>query len=102
MEVKVPDTITTWYASGFALSPSDGIGVAAPATVKAFQPFFISLTLPYSVIRGEKIKIPATVFNYLDDCLVVSEKQLHSQYSFIYSYIWAPLKTHPCPQSYLE
>ena len=64
MEVKVPDTITTWYANG----------VAAPASVKAFQPFFISLSLPYSVIRGETVKIPATLFNYLDDCLVVSFK----------------------------
>ena len=74
MEVKVPDTITTWYANGLALSPSVGIGVAAPASVKAFQPFFISLSLPYSVIRGETVKIPATLFNYLDDCLVVSFK----------------------------
>ena len=70
VKVKVPDTITTWYA----LSPSVGIGVATPASVKAFQPFFISLSLPYSVIRIETLKIPATVFNYLDDCLVVSFK----------------------------
>ena len=69
--VKIPDTITTWYASGFALSSIDGIGIASPASVRAFQPFFISLALPYSVIRGEGVKIPTTVFNYLDDCLVV-------------------------------
>ena len=74
MEVKVPDTITTWYANGFALSPPVGIGVAVPAIVKAFQSFFISLSLPYSVIRGQTVKIPATLFNYLDDCLGVSFK----------------------------
>lgn len=32
-----------------------------------FQPFFISLDLPYSVKRGEVVSIPVGVFNYLDD-----------------------------------
>ncbi|XP_057303118.1 alpha-1-macroglobulin-like [Hydractinia symbiolongicarpus] len=71
LEVKVPDTITTWYASGFAMSTTAGIGVAAPASIQAFQPFFVSLALPYSLIRGETVKVPTTVFNYLDDCLVI-------------------------------
>ena len=69
---KVPDTITTWFANGFALSSTDGIGVASPAALRAFQPFFVSLTLPYSVVRGESLKVPATVFNYLKECLAVS------------------------------
>ena len=83
IEETVPDTISTWYANGYALSPSVGIGVATSASVKAFQPFFISLSLPYSVIRSETLKIPATLFNYLDDCLVVSFKYtLHKRWSF--------------------
>lgn len=53
------------------MSTTDGIGVAAPASMQAFQPFFVSLILPYSVIQGETVKLPTTVFNYLDDCLVV-------------------------------
>jgi len=68
---KVPDTITTWFANGFALSSTDGIGVASPAALRAFQPFFVSLTLPYSVVRGESLKVPATVFNYLKECLAI-------------------------------
>ena len=74
MTVKVPDTITTWVASGFAINEQQGLGVAKPANLKAFQPFFISLTLPYSVIRGEDVTIPAAVFSYLDRsiCLTVS------------------------------
>ncbi|XP_057308923.1 pregnancy zone protein-like isoform X2 [Hydractinia symbiolongicarpus] len=71
LQVKIPDTITTWYASGFAMSTRAGIGVAAPASIQAFQPFFVSVALPYSVIRGETVKVPTTVFNYLDDCLVI-------------------------------
>ncbi|XP_071785161.1 CD109 antigen-like isoform X2 [Asterias amurensis] len=62
----VPDTITSWVASAFAMSTQTGIGVAeSPAKVKVFQPFFVSLTLPYSVIRGEKLVIKATIFNYM-------------------------------------
>ncbi|XP_033626083.1 CD109 antigen-like isoform X2 [Asterias rubens] len=62
----VPDTITSWVASAFAMSTQTGIGVAeSAAKVKVFQPFFVSLTLPYSVIRGEKLVIKATIFNYM-------------------------------------
>ena len=71
--MKVPDTITAWYASGFGISQSAGLGVAEPTELLAFQPFFISLTLPYSVIRNEEVTIPATIFSYLRKaCMTVS------------------------------
>ena len=72
MEVKVPDTITTWYASGFAISDQDGLGVAKPAEIRGFKAVFVSVNLPYSVIRGEMVTIPVVAFNYLDVCLNVS------------------------------
>ncbi|XP_071786205.1 CD109 antigen-like isoform X2 [Asterias amurensis] len=66
VSTTVPDTITSWVASAFAMSTQTGIGVAeSAAKVKVFQPFFLSLTLPYSVIRGEKLVIKATIFNYM-------------------------------------
>ncbi|KAM7438496.1 A-macroglobulin receptor [Porites harrisoni] len=68
---KVPDTITSWIASAFAMSNSSGLGVSKPATLKVFQSFFVSLTLPYSVIRGEEVSIIATVFNYESKCLTI-------------------------------
>ena len=71
IEAKVPDTLTTWYANAFAMSSTHGIGVASPTPFLVFQPFFVSLTLPYSMIKGETVKVPATVFNYLDSCLTV-------------------------------
>jgi hypothetical protein len=49
-----------------------GFGVAPTAYMTAFQPFFASFTLPYSVIRGEIVPVVVTVFNYLSECLVVS------------------------------
>lgn len=29
-----------------------------------FQSFFVSLNLPYSVVRGEEVALQVTVFNY--------------------------------------
>uniref|UniRef100_A0A8C3BDJ5 Alpha-2-macroglobulin-like protein 1 n=1 Tax=Cairina moschata TaxID=8855 RepID=A0A8C3BDJ5_CAIMO len=39
--------------------------------VGVFQPFFVDLSLPYSVTRGETFSLKATVFNYLKDCIQV-------------------------------
>ncbi|KAI4874838.1 hypothetical protein NFI96_025970 [Prochilodus magdalenae] len=68
--VTVPDTITTWETEAFCLSPR-GLGVAAPAQLRVFQPFFLELSLPYSIIRGEEFELKATVFNYLSKCIMV-------------------------------
>lgn len=71
--LKVPDTITSSYASGFAISKEAGMGIANPTELRVFQPFFISLNLPYSVIRGEDVMVPAAIFSYLENaCLSVS------------------------------
>ncbi|XP_036453980.1 alpha-2-macroglobulin-like isoform X2 [Colossoma macropomum] len=68
--VTVPDTITTWETEAFCLS-SRGLGVAPPAQLRVFQPFFLELSLPYSIIRGEEFELKATVFNYLSKCIMV-------------------------------
>ena len=68
----MPDTITTWYASGFAISGKDGLGVANPAEIKGFKALFVSVNLPYAVTRGELVTIPVVAFNYLSECLNVS------------------------------
>ncbi|XP_028400036.1 pregnancy zone protein-like isoform X5 [Dendronephthya gigantea] len=69
MEVEIPDTITTWVAKGFAMSSVYGMGISDKTRLKAFQPFFIQMNLPYSVIRGEEIPITVTIFNYLSSCV---------------------------------
>ncbi|XP_060738506.1 alpha-2-macroglobulin-like protein 1 [Tachysurus vachellii] len=66
----VPDSITTWQADAFCTSPV-GFGVAPKTELIAFQPFFVSLTMPSSVIRGEVFTLKATVFNYLKSCMMV-------------------------------
>ncbi|XP_055295249.1 thioester-containing protein 1 allele R1-like isoform X3 [Sitodiplosis mosellana] len=65
---KVPDTITSWIITGFSLDPISGLGLSKePRSLQVFQPFFVSLNLPYSIKRGEVLSIPVGIFNYLDD-----------------------------------
>ncbi|NXU86100.1 OVOS protein, partial [Xiphorhynchus elegans] len=68
----IPDTITKWKASAFCVEESAGFGISLPATLTAFQPFFVDLTLPYSIIRGEDFLLRANVFNYLDQCIKIN------------------------------
>nr|XP_045016056.1 CD109 antigen isoform X3 [Jaculus jaculus] len=71
-EVTVPDSITSWVASAFVISEDSGLGLTtAPVELQAFQPFFIFLNLPYSVIRGEEFALEVTIFNYLKDAIEV-------------------------------
>ncbi|XP_067310949.1 alpha-2-macroglobulin-P-like [Pseudorasbora parva] len=68
--LTVPDTITTWETEAFCLS-SIGFGLAPPALLTVFQPFFLELSLPYSIVRGESFDLKATVFSYLSKCIMV-------------------------------
>ncbi|XP_071492308.1 pregnancy zone protein-like [Diadema antillarum] len=68
---EIPHTITDWVASAFCLSPTHGVGVADSTSIRAFQPFFLSYTLPHSVLRDEKVPVKVSVFNYLTGCLTV-------------------------------
>ncbi|XP_058025716.1 alpha-2-macroglobulin-like [Ahaetulla prasina] len=70
--VTIPDTITEWKAGAFCLSADTGFGLAQPTFLKGFQPFFIELTLPYSVVRGEAFLLKVTVFSYQTDCIRVT------------------------------
>ncbi len=63
--VTVPDTITTWMLHAVAISKEAGLGMAEDELV-AFQPFFISVDLPYSAIRGEEFPVKVAVYNYLE------------------------------------
>ncbi|XP_027136076.1 alpha-2-macroglobulin-like [Larimichthys crocea] len=69
--VTVPDTITTWETEAFCLSPQ-GFGLAPRKEITVFQPFFLELSLPYSIIRGEHFELKATVFNYLSSCIMIT------------------------------
>ncbi|NXF76991.1 A2ML1 protein, partial [Sclerurus mexicanus] len=70
LQAAVPDTITEWNANAFCVADT-GFGFSPLTTLTVFQPFFVDLSLPYSVIQGETFSLKATVFNYLKDCIQI-------------------------------
>jgi CD109 antigen len=77
----VPDTITSWIASAFAVSQVAGLGVATQtANLTVFKQFFLSPNLPYSVIRGEQFALQVTVFNYMPTRLDATVTLAQSNY----------------------
>ncbi|XP_058448417.1 thioester-containing protein 1 allele S3-like isoform X2 [Malaya genurostris] len=66
----VPDTITSWIVTGFALSPTLGLGlINQPQSFIVNQQFYIVVNLPYSIKRDEVTLIQVTVFNFLGNTL---------------------------------
>ncbi|XP_031620960.1 CD109 antigen-like [Contarinia nasturtii] len=67
MKQNVPDTITSWVISAFSIDPITGLGLTKkPRVLEVFQPFFVSLNLPYSMKLGEILSIPVAIFNYME------------------------------------
>ncbi len=48
-----------------AVSKKKGLGIAEDE-LRAFQPFFAKVDLPYSAIRGEEFPVKVAVYNYLE------------------------------------
>lgn len=66
IEDLVPDTITSWHVTGFALSPSRGLGIMKyPRKFTVGKPFYMIAHLPYSIKRGEVALIQVTLYNFL-------------------------------------
>ncbi|XP_050400640.1 alpha-1-macroglobulin isoform X3 [Patella vulgata] len=66
-----PHTVTKWIGNTICTSKEVGFGFAPVTSLTTFQPFFLSFSLPYSAIRGERLPIRITVFNYLDKCVMM-------------------------------
>ncbi|XP_077202374.1 ovostatin-like [Paroedura picta] len=75
----VPDTITEWEASMFCVEDLAGFGISKPAHLTVSQPFFLEMTLPYSVVRGEDFILKANAFNYMNECTEVKATLEQSQ-----------------------
>ena len=63
--VEAPDTITTWMLRAVGMSKEHGLGIGENS-LRVFQPFFLTVDLPFSAIRGEEFPIKIALFNYLD------------------------------------
>lgn len=71
-QVSLPATITQWVGKAVCVHPQVGVGASEQAKITAFTPFFLDLTLPPSVKRGETLPVKISIFNYLNQTLPVS------------------------------
>ena len=65
INAEAPDSITDWKLRAVALSTDHGLGIAE-ADLRVFQPFFLSVDLPYSAVRGERFPVRVALYNYTD------------------------------------
>ncbi|KAM6170534.1 complement C5 isoform 1-T1 [Rhynchocyon petersi] len=63
LQLKLPDSLTTWEVQGIGIS-SSGICVADSLKARVFKDVFMEMNIPYSVVRGEQIQLKGTVYNY--------------------------------------
>lgn len=69
----MPDEITTWMITGFAINANNGFGMTTqPTPLTVFMKFFIQTKFPYSIVRGEIFALPVTVFNYQNSDIVAT------------------------------
>ena len=65
VQVEAPDSITTWMLRAVGMSKEHGLGIGE-SQLRVFQPFFLTVDLPFSAIRGEELPVKVALFNYLD------------------------------------
>ncbi|XP_010185264.1 PREDICTED: complement C5, partial [Mesitornis unicolor] len=63
LSITLPDSLTTWEVQGVGISDK-GICVAAPLEVQVVKDIFLSVHVPYSVVRGEQIELKGSVYNH--------------------------------------
>ncbi|CAI9744491.1 containing II, isoform E [Octopus vulgaris] len=74
-----PDTITTWVTTLFGMHPSEGfIPYNQEVELTTFQDFYISLGIPYSIVRGELFELNVYVFNYISKNETVTVQLMNS------------------------
>uniref|UniRef100_A0A8C7B1L0 OVOS protein n=1 Tax=Neovison vison TaxID=452646 RepID=A0A8C7B1L0_NEOVI len=79
LSFRIPDTITQWQADGFCVNGDAGFGISSTATLEISQPFFVEMTLPFSVVRNEQSDLIVNVFSYLNTCVEISVQLEASQ-----------------------
>ncbi|XP_010147953.1 PREDICTED: alpha-2-macroglobulin-like protein 1 [Eurypyga helias] len=68
--VTPPAAAREWKVKMFCLAGRK-FGLAPTASLRMVQTFYVDVTLPYSVIRGETFLLKATVFSYLKQCIQI-------------------------------
>ncbi len=68
VDIEWADSITTWTLDATGISASGALG-SAQMEATVFQPFFISAQMPTSLTRGDRIRLPLSVYNHSDEPL---------------------------------
>uniref|UniRef100_A0A8C5UFW3 Complement C5 n=1 Tax=Malurus cyaneus samueli TaxID=2593467 RepID=A0A8C5UFW3_9PASS len=63
LSVTLPDSLTTWEIQGVGISDR-GICVATPLEIHVVKDVFLSIYVPYSVVRGEQIELKGSIYNH--------------------------------------
>uniref|UniRef100_A0A2K5RQQ7 Alpha-2-macroglobulin domain-containing protein n=1 Tax=Cebus imitator TaxID=2715852 RepID=A0A2K5RQQ7_CEBIM len=79
LSFRIPDTITQWEANGFCVNGDVGFGISSTTTLEVFQPFFVEIASPFSVVQNEQFDLIVNVFNYLNTCVEISVRVEESQ-----------------------
>ncbi|GFS07411.1 alpha-2-macroglobulin-like protein [Elysia marginata] len=69
MRETSPDTITSWAANAVCMSENKGFGLSEVTSLTTFQPFFLSIHLPYAAVMSERFPMMVTIYNYLEKCI---------------------------------
>ncbi len=64
LKVPMADSITTWRVSVMGNTPLGQLG-SATSPIKVFQDFFADIDLPVSLTQHDRVRIPVSVYNYM-------------------------------------
>jgi hypothetical protein len=65
IDVAMADSITEWRVSALANSADGRLG-GSDSGIKVFQDFFVDVSFPAALTRGDAVTFPIAVYNYLD------------------------------------
>ncbi|KAG8546448.1 hypothetical protein GDO81_018887 [Engystomops pustulosus] len=68
---KTPHSVTKWVTDAFCLG-KNGFAAVSNVELTTFQPYFIDLIVPYSVVQGERFTLRAVVFSYVQKCILIA------------------------------
>lgn len=73
VNIKLSDNITTWKVQVVG-NTKDGDIAYETTEFRVFKEFFVDFTVPNNLKVGDRISIPATIYNYTDEALNVNLK----------------------------
>ncbi|XP_075114820.1 pregnancy zone protein-like [Leptodactylus fuscus] len=71
LNLNTPHSITKWVTDGFCLGKT-GFASVSNVELTTFQPYFIDMIAPYSVVQAEIFTIQALIFSHVKGCLLIS------------------------------